>query len=162
MTEIRKPTIAMVNGAAVGRGMDMSLRCDIRIGCENTRFFTYQNVGQIIENGGMYYLPKLIGLGNALEFLYTGGFLWGEQAYRLGLLNHYVAAGKLEEETRALCQKIVNSPPMMHRPEPSVWYHRTLVGPWWGRAPTCSRRCLLLLQARRGLAPTQGYSPRQA
>ena len=64
---IRKPTIAMINGAAVGSGMDMSLHCDIRIGCEKTRFIGYQQAGQIMENGGSYYLPKMIGLGRALE-----------------------------------------------------------------------------------------------
>jgi enoyl-CoA hydratase/carnithine racemase len=69
---IRKPTIAMINGPAVGSGMDMALHCDIRIGCEATRFVGYQNAGQIIENGGSYYLPKMVGLGRALEFAYTG------------------------------------------------------------------------------------------
>ena len=113
ISEIQKPTIAMVNGAAVGMGMDVSLRCDLRMGSENTRFFTYQNVGQIIENGGMYWLPKLMGLGNALEFMYTGGFLTGEEAYRTGVLNHYVPADQLENATRDLCQKIINSPPMI-------------------------------------------------
>src|SRR5580704_3373658 len=44
---IRKPTIAMINGAAVGSGMDMALHCDIRIGCEKTRFIGYHNAGQI-------------------------------------------------------------------------------------------------------------------
>jgi hypothetical protein len=47
---IRKPTIAMINGPAVGSGMDMALHCDIRIGCERTRFIGYHNAGQIIEN----------------------------------------------------------------------------------------------------------------
>jgi len=58
---IRKPTIAMINGPAVGSGMDMALHCDIRLGCENTRFIGYQQLGQIIENGGSYYLPKMAG-----------------------------------------------------------------------------------------------------
>src|SRR6185312_4063329 len=63
---IRKPTIAMINGAAVGSGMDMALHCDIRIGCEKTRLIGYHNAGQIFENGGCYYLPKMVGLGRAL------------------------------------------------------------------------------------------------
>lgn len=113
ISSARKPTIAMVNGVAVGAGLDIALHCDIRIGCEQTRFFTYQNVGQLIHNGGMYYLPKLIGLGNALELLYTGGFLIGEDAYRLGLLNHYVPLDELEDETRALCRRIIESPPLV-------------------------------------------------
>ncbi|MDO8669846.1 MAG: enoyl-CoA hydratase/isomerase family protein [Dehalococcoidia bacterium] len=113
VSETMKPTIAMINGAAVGMGMDISLRCDIRMGCEFTRFFTYQNVGQIIENGGSYFLPKLAGLGRALELVYTGGFLQAEEAYRWGILNHLVPADQLEAETRALCQKIIASPPFV-------------------------------------------------
>ena len=109
----RKPTIAMVNGVAVGAGLDIALHCDIRIGCEQTRFLTYQTVGQIIQNGGSYYLPRLIGLGRALEFLYTGGPIMGEDAYRMGLLNHYVPLEDLESETRALCTRIIESPPLV-------------------------------------------------
>jgi 2-(1,2-epoxy-1,2-dihydrophenyl)acetyl-CoA isomerase len=109
---IRKPTIAMVNGAAAGLGMDMSLQCDIRYGCENTRYITYQQVGQIIENGGCYYLPRLAGLGRALEFAFTG-FLDAQRAYEWGILNKLVPSESLEEEVRALCQRIISSPPLV-------------------------------------------------
>ncbi len=109
---IRKPTIAMINGAAVGSGMDMALHCDIRVGCEATRFIGYQNAGQIIENGGSYYLPKMIGLGRALEFAYTGE-IDAERAYAWGILNHLVPAEQLEETTRALCEKMLAIPPLV-------------------------------------------------
>lgn len=108
---IRKPTIAMVNGPAAGFGMDMSLQCDIRYGCENTRFITYQQVGQIIENGGSYYLPKLAGLGRALEFAFTG-FLDGQTAYEWGIINRIFPSEQLEDEVRALCKRIIDSPPL--------------------------------------------------
>ncbi len=109
---IRKPTIAMVNGPAAGFGMDMALQCDIRYGSENTRFITYQQVGQIIENGGAYYLPKLAGLGRALEFAFTG-FLDAQTAYEWGILNKLVPSDNLETEVRSLCQRIIESPPMV-------------------------------------------------
>ncbi len=109
---IRKPTIAMINGPAVGSGMDMALHCDIRIGCEKTRFIGYHNAGQIIENGGSYYLPKMVGLGRALEFAYTGE-LDAQRAYDWGMLNHLVASDKLEETTRALCDRIIKVPPLV-------------------------------------------------
>lgn len=109
---IRKPTVAMVNGPAAGFGMDMSLQCDIRYGSENTRFITYQQLGQIIENGGCYYLPKLAGLGRALEFAFTG-FLDAQRAYEWGILNRLVPSEKLEEEVRELCDRIIKSPPMV-------------------------------------------------
>jgi 2-(1,2-epoxy-1,2-dihydrophenyl)acetyl-CoA isomerase len=109
---IRKPTIAMINGPAVGSGMDMSLHCDIRIGCENTRFIGYQQLGQIMENGGSYYLPKMVGLGRALEFAYTG-HLDAQRAYDWGMLNHLVSSDKLEETTRELCDRIIRTPPLV-------------------------------------------------
>src|SRR5215469_12612292 len=109
---IRKPTIAMINGAAVGSGMDMALHCDIRVGCEKTRFIGYQQAGQIMENGGCYYLPRMVGLGRALEFAYTGE-LTAERAYEWGMLNHLVPSEKLEETTRELCEKIIARPPMV-------------------------------------------------
>ena len=109
---IRKPTVAMINGPAVGSGMDMALHCDIRIGCERTRFIGYHNAGQIIENGGSYYLPKMVGLGRALEFVYTGE-LTAERAYEWGMLNHLVSSEKLEETTRALCEKMMTIPPLV-------------------------------------------------
>lgn len=109
---IRKPTIAMINGPAVGSGMDMALHCDIRIGCDKTRFVAYHNAGQIIENGGSYYLPKMVGLGRALEFAFTGE-LDAKRAYEWGMLNHLVAADELEATTRALCEKMIAIPPLV-------------------------------------------------
>jgi 2-(1,2-epoxy-1,2-dihydrophenyl)acetyl-CoA isomerase len=109
---IRKPTVAMLNGPAVGSGMDMALHCDIRIGCERTRFIAYHNAGQIIENGGSYYLPKMVGLGRALEFVYTGQ-LDAERAFQWGMLNHLVPSEKLEETTRELCARMMAIPPLV-------------------------------------------------
>lgn len=109
---IRKPTIAMVNGVAAGFGMGMALQCDIRYGCENTRFISYQQVGQIIENGGAYYLPRLAGLGRALEFSFTG-HLDAETAAEWGVLNKLVPADQLEDEVRALCARIIRNPPLV-------------------------------------------------
>lgn len=112
ISQVRKPTIAMINGVAAGIGMDMALHCDIRIGCEATRFITYHQVGQIIENGGSYYLPKIAGLGRALEFAYTGR-LDAERAYQWGILNHLVPSDQLEQTTRDLCQRIIDVPPLV-------------------------------------------------
>ena len=109
---IRKPTIAMINGPAVGSGMDMALHCDVRIGCEKTRFVAYHNAGQIIENGGSYYLPKMIGIGRALEFAYTGN-MDADTAYRWGMINHLVASEELESFTRDLCARMIAIPPLV-------------------------------------------------
>jgi len=112
IAQVRKPTIAMINGPAVGSGMDMALHCDIRIGCENTRFIGYQQLGQIMENGGSYYFPKMVGLGRALEFAYVG-HLDAQRAYEWGILNHLVPSAELETFTRDLCARMVRTPPMV-------------------------------------------------
>ena len=65
-----------------------------------------------MENGGCYYMPKMVGLGRALEFAYIG-HLSAERAYEWGLLNHLVASEKLEETTRALCDRIIRTPPLV-------------------------------------------------
>ncbi|MYA20750.1 MAG: hypothetical protein F4Z25_11000, partial [Chloroflexi bacterium] len=109
---VRKPTVAMVNGVAAGFGMDMALQCDIRYGSENTRFISYHQVGQIIENGGAYYLTRLAGLGRALEFSFTG-HLDGPTAAEWGVLNRLVPAEDLEAEVRALCDRIMRNPPLV-------------------------------------------------
>jgi 2-(1,2-epoxy-1,2-dihydrophenyl)acetyl-CoA isomerase len=70
-------------------------------------------VGQIIENGGAYYLPRLAGLGRALEFAYTG-HLDAQRAYQWGILNQLVPADQLEVEVRALCARIMRVPPLTH------------------------------------------------
>jgi 2-(1,2-epoxy-1,2-dihydrophenyl)acetyl-CoA isomerase len=111
LSYIRKPTVAMVNGVAAGFGMDMALMCDIRYGSENARFMTYHQVGQIIENGGAYFLPRLAGLGRALEFAFTGD-LNAERAYEWGILNQLVPADQLEAEVRALCDRMLKFPPL--------------------------------------------------
>src|SRR5918996_5032234 len=112
ISQVRKPTIAMINGPAVGSGMDMALHCDIRIGCENTRFIGYQQLGQIMENGGSYYMPKMVGLGRALEFAYVG-HLDAQRAYEWGMLNALVPAEKFEEATPELCARIIANAPLV-------------------------------------------------
>ena len=110
--KIRKPTIAMVNGPAVGVGFDLALHCDLRIGCEKSKLKGYHGIGQIFENGGCYYLPKMIGLGRALEVAYCDE-ISPQQAYDWGLFNHLVPSEDLEPKTREICDKIIAKPPMV-------------------------------------------------
>ncbi len=104
--------MAMINGAGgrLGHGHGAALRYPYRL--RKTRLIGYHNAGQIIENGGSYYLPKMVGLGRALEFAYTGE-LNAERAYQWGLLNHLVASEKLEETTRELCARMMGIPPLV-------------------------------------------------
>jgi enoyl-CoA hydratase/carnithine racemase len=110
---MEKPTIALVNGIAAGGGMDWAMSCDMRVGCEHTRFMSaYIRIGAFSGLGGTWLLPRLVGIPKAAELLFTGYFLEAEDAHRLGLLNKLVPAEKLEEEGMALAAKIASGPPI--------------------------------------------------
>ena len=108
-----KPTIAMVNGAAVGAGCDFAFACDMRVGSEKAKFRNgFVRVGLIPGGGGTWLYTRLLGLGRGLEFLFTGDFLEAEEAHRIGLLNRLVEADQLESETMELARKIASNPPL--------------------------------------------------
>ena len=109
---LEKPTIAMVRGVAQGDGFDIVLACDIRIGCETARFRNvFPLVGLIPPTGGTWLYPRTMPISRAAELLFTGDWLYAEEAYRWGMLNKLVPSDKLEEETMALARKIAQGPP---------------------------------------------------
>ncbi len=111
--KMQKPTIAMVNGAAVGAGFDIALTCDLRVGSENARFMNaFVRIGLFPGWGGTWLYPRVMGLGKALEYLYTGDFIEAKEAERLGVLNRLVPADELEKETMSLARKIADGPPI--------------------------------------------------
>ncbi len=116
LQKMQKPVIAMVNGVAVGAGFDIALACDIRVGSENARFMNaFVRIGLFPGFGGTWLYPRIMGLGKALEFLYTGDFMEAPEAEKLGVLNHLVSAAELEKQTMALATKIANGPPIAIR-----------------------------------------------
>ncbi len=107
------PTIAMVNGAASGWGFDLVLACDIRTGSENARFNSaFVRVGITPATGGVWLMPRTMGLSKAYELAFSGDFVNAQEAERLGILNRVVPAGDLEKETMALATKIAKAPPL--------------------------------------------------
>jgi len=116
LQRLAKPTIAMVNGVAVGGGFDFALACDIRVGSEKARFKVgYTRAGVIPDNGGTWLLPRIVGLGRALELIFTDDFCDAEEAYRIGILNKLVSSEELEAVTTDLAQRIASGPPLSHR-----------------------------------------------
>jgi enoyl-CoA hydratase/carnithine racemase len=113
---MEKPTIAMVNGLAIGDGFDWVLACDIRIGSENARFMNaFLRMGVVSNTGSTWLYPRALGLNKALELLYTGDWLEAEDAHRMGVLNSLVPAAQLEGETMALAQRIAERAPIPNR-----------------------------------------------
>lgn len=110
---LEKPTIAMVNGVAVGLGFDYALVCDIRIGCPNSRFMVgYTRRGVNPDNGTTWLLTRAIGPGRSLEYIFTGDFCEAEEAYRIGILNKLVPAEALEKQTMSLAARLAEGPPI--------------------------------------------------
>jgi len=107
-----KPLVAAVNGVAVGAGMDLALMCDIRLAADSARFSeAYIRAGIVPGAGACWFLPRLVGRGKALELLLTGDFIGAAEAHTLGIVNRVVPAAELEQETRALAERLAaNSP----------------------------------------------------
>ncbi len=116
LRQLDKPTVAMVNGDAVGGGLDLALACDLRIGSTKARFSTgFIRIGLTPDTGGTWMLPRLIGPGKALEYLLTGDLFGAEEACRIGLLNRVAAPEELERETMELAHRLARGPAVAQR-----------------------------------------------
>jgi len=94
-----KPTIAMVDGFALGGGLEVACSCDIRIASTRSKFGTPEiNLGLIPGYGGTQRLVSLLGYGKALEMVYTGEMIGADEAQRIGLVNHVVEAEDLKQK----------------------------------------------------------------
>jgi len=113
LPEMFKPTIAAVNGAAVGLGMDIALLCDIRIASENAKFgYFYVRRGLIGTEIAPVRLIHQIGLSRALEMMLSGELIDAQEAYRLGLVSRVVPPDNLMDEARAVATKLMQGAPL--------------------------------------------------
>ncbi len=105
------PTIAAVNGAAVGAGCDLACMCDIRIASERARFAeSFVKLGIIPGDGGAWLLQRAVGYARAAELSFTGDMIDAATALSMGLVSRVVAHDALMTETRALAARIAANP----------------------------------------------------
>ncbi len=108
-----KPSIAAINGYALGGGCELALACTIRIAGRSARFGQPEvKLGILPGYGGTQRLARLCGKGAAHELILTGEMISAEEAYRIGLVNHVVEPGELLPAAEALARKIVANAPL--------------------------------------------------
>jgi enoyl-CoA hydratase/carnithine racemase len=110
-----KPYVAMVEGPAVGFGCDLALACDLRMVSTDAYFeHRFVKIGLMPDGGGTFWMPRLIGLGRAMELMLTGDRVTSDRALSLGLVNHVFAASDLRQETMKLAEKLSKGPPLAY------------------------------------------------
>jgi enoyl-CoA hydratase/carnithine racemase len=108
---LQKPSIAAVNGFAMGVGMGVALACDIRYAAENAVFCeAFSRMGLVPGDGSSWQLPRLIGLSNTLLLQYTGDRIDGNEAYRLGVVSKVLPGDSLMEEAMELAARLAKGP----------------------------------------------------
>lgn len=115
LQQFPRPTIAAVNGAAVGAGFGLALACDIRIASESARFSAiFAKRALSPDYGCTQLLPIAVGMSKALELMYTGDIIGADEAEHIGLVSSVVPDGDLLEHAMDLARKLASGPSVAH------------------------------------------------
>jgi 2-(1,2-epoxy-1,2-dihydrophenyl)acetyl-CoA isomerase len=108
---IEKPVVASLHGPVYGAGVGLALACDMRLAAESTRFsVAFVKIGLMPDAGVTYFLPRIVGLGRAMEMSMLGDAVDAEEAYRIGLVNRVVLDEMLKEETASFAKRLAAMP----------------------------------------------------
>ena len=111
ITRMEKPVISALHGPVYGAGVGLALACDLRIAAESVKFsVAFVKIGLMPDAGVSFFLPRIVGLGKAMEMSMLGDALEVEEAYRIGLVNKVVADEALLDEARALAEHLAAMP----------------------------------------------------
>jgi enoyl-CoA hydratase/carnithine racemase len=106
-----KPVIAAINGPAIGVGVTMTLPCDVRLAADTAQLgLTFARLGLLPGLGSTHLLPRLVGMGRALELVLSARVIPAAEAAAIGLVNRAVPAGSLLDEARALARAMAECP----------------------------------------------------
>jgi 2-(1,2-epoxy-1,2-dihydrophenyl)acetyl-CoA isomerase len=113
LAQMDKPSVAAIQGPAVGAGFQLALACDLRVASEDARFAMLEvRFGLVPDLGGSHRLARQIGPARAKELIWTGRAVEADEAERIGLVNRVVAPGALDKEADILVREVVASPPI--------------------------------------------------
>jgi 2-(1,2-epoxy-1,2-dihydrophenyl)acetyl-CoA isomerase len=111
--EVTKPTLAKVNGDAVGAGMNLALGCDLIVAGESARFSQiFARRGLSVDFGGTWLLPRLVGVHKAKELALLGDIISAHEAERMGIVNRVVPDDELDALTSDWAQRLAAGPPL--------------------------------------------------
>jgi 2-(1,2-epoxy-1,2-dihydrophenyl)acetyl-CoA isomerase len=111
LRDMPKPVIAAVRGVAAGISCNIALACDLRIAADNARFIeAFARIGLVPDGGGGYFLPRLVGLGKAMEMALLAEEVNGKEAERIGLVNKCVSLEDFEPFVATLAQRLAQGP----------------------------------------------------
>jgi enoyl-CoA hydratase len=112
MRNLSKPTIAAINGYALGVGMTIPILFDVRIASENAKLgVIFGRVGVMAELGSTYLLPRMIGLARASEMMLTGKQYTAAECLQMGLISQVTPVGKVMEKARELAGEMLQCSP---------------------------------------------------
>jgi len=110
--DIERPTIAAVNGPAVGAGFSCAMACDIRIASTEARFSApFVNLGTPVQDGIGWLLPRVVGWAKALELIYSGDFVDAGEAERIGLVSYVTPPDQVLPRAMDMARKFASRPP---------------------------------------------------
>jgi 2-(1,2-epoxy-1,2-dihydrophenyl)acetyl-CoA isomerase len=111
-----KPTIAAINGLALGLGLDLAMACDLRVASDEASMGAiFVKIGLSSDSGSSYLLTRLVGLSKALELLLTGDIIPAQQAKEIGLVNKVFSAEDFQQATLEMAKRIANHSPVAVR-----------------------------------------------
>jgi len=106
-----KPVLAAINGVAAGAGLSLALACDLRYAAESTRLVVaFVKIGLVPDAGCLYFLPRLVGPGKALEMAWTGDPVGAQEAHALGLVNQVLPDDQVLAHTQAVAARLACGP----------------------------------------------------
>jgi len=116
LNEFPLPTVAKVDGPAVGVGASLAIACDVQVATEDASFgFVFRQVGLSMDAGTSYLLPRVVGENVAKELLFTGDIIGAERALDIGLVNHVYDNDEFEEKAAELVEQIATGPTVAFR-----------------------------------------------
>lgn len=154
---MRTPTIAAINGAAVGVGATMTLPMDIRIAADTARFgFVFARRGIIPEAASSWFLPRVVGISRAMEWVTTGRLIHADEALRAGLISQSTPqdtvldtalelARSIRDNTSAISQAVARQ---------MMWSSLSESSPWWAHR----QESLIMKELKRGPDAAEGVA----